>query len=61
MNNLPRVPYRKPDLRDFTADRRLLMLSSMALVTGTCGAAAAWGLIKLIALVTNFAYFHKFS
>ena len=61
MNNLPRVPFRKPDLRDFTADRRLLMLSSMALVTGTCGAAAAWGLIKLIALVTNFAYFHKFS
>jgi CIC family chloride channel protein len=48
-------------LRDFTADRRLLVLSAMAVVTGTCGAGAAWVLLKLIALVTNFCYFHTLS
>lgn len=37
-------------LRDFTADRRMLMLCAMALVTGTFGAMAAWALVKLIAL-----------
>ncbi len=48
-------------LRDFTADPRLLVLSAMAVVTGTFGAAAAWALLKLIALFTNLAYFHTFS
>jgi chloride channel protein, CIC family len=48
-------------LRDFTADRRLLVLSALAPVTGSCGAAAAWVLLKLIALVTNLAYFQTFS
>jgi CIC family chloride channel protein len=45
-------------LRDFSADRRLLVLSAMAVATGTFGAGAAWVLLKLIALVTNFSYFH---
>jgi chloride channel protein, CIC family len=48
-------------LRDFTADRRLLALSAMAIVTGSFGAGAAWVLLKLIALVTNLAYFHVYS
>ena len=48
-------------LRDFTADRRLLVLSAMAVVTGSFGAGAAWVLLKLIALVTNLAYFHVYS
>lgn len=48
-------------LRDFTADRRLIVLSVMALVTGTFGAAAAWVLLRLIALFTNLAYFHTLS
>ena len=48
-------------LRDFTADRRLLVLSAMAVVTGSFGAGSAWVLLKLIALVTNFAYFHVYS
>ncbi len=51
-----------PDvLRDFSADRRLLVLCAMALVTGTLGAWSAWVLLKLIALVTNLAYFHDLS
>ncbi len=31
-------------LRDFSTDRRLLLLAAMALVVGTAGAAAAWAL-----------------
>ena len=48
-------------LRDFTAGPRLLVLSAMALATGSFGAGAAWVLLKLIALVTNLAYFHVYS
>jgi H+/Cl- antiporter ClcA len=48
-------------LRDFSADRRMLLLCAMALVTGTFGAMAAWALVKLIALCTNLAYFHVIS
>jgi H+/Cl- antiporter ClcA len=48
-------------LRDFTADRRLLILAAMAVVTGGFGAVAAWVLLKLIALFTNVAFFHKFT
>jgi CIC family chloride channel protein len=50
-----------PPLRDFTADRRLLILAAMALVVGSAGAAAAWALARLINLVTNLAYFGAFS
>ena len=46
-------------LRDFTADRRVLVLSAMALFAGTGGAAAAWCLLHLINLVTNLAYFGR--
>jgi CIC family chloride channel protein len=48
-------------LRDFSADPRLLVLSAMAIATGSFGAGAAWVLLKLIALVTHFAYFHQGS
>ena len=49
------------DLRDFTADRRLLLLAAMALVIGAAGAIAAWGLLDLINLVTNLVYFGRIS
>lgn len=48
-------------LRDFSTDRRMLILVIMALVVGTAGAAAAWALLHLIAVVTNFCYFGRFS
>ena len=48
-------------LRDFSADRRLLLLAAMALVVGTAGALAAWALLHLIALATNLAYYGRFS
>jgi len=48
-------------LADFTTDRRVLLLIAMALVVGSGGTFAAWLLIKLIALVGNAVWFHKFS
>ncbi|MGH8217533.1 MAG: chloride channel protein [Steroidobacteraceae bacterium] len=63
----PQVPHRKTTphsgdpLRDFTADLRLLVLSAMALVVGTGGAASAWVLLHLIDIVTNIAYYGRFS
>jgi chloride channel protein, CIC family len=57
----PARPAAADHLRDFTADLRLLTLAGMAVVVGTGGAAAAWVLLHLINLVTNLAYFHRFS
>ena len=48
-------------LRDFSADRRLVMLMTMAVVVGCAGAAAAWALYHLIAFVTNIAYYGRLS
>jgi H+/Cl- antiporter ClcA len=49
------------ELRDFSADRRLLLLAAMALVVGTAGAGTAWFLLHLIAIATNLAYFGRLS
>ena len=46
-------------LADFNADGRLLMLAFMAVIVGSAGAFAALGLVKLIALVTNLAWFGR--
>jgi H+/Cl- antiporter ClcA/CBS domain-containing protein len=48
-------------LGDFKADRRLLVLTLMALVVGAAGAGAAWLLLKLIAGVTNLVWFGRLS
>ena len=48
-------------LGDFTADRQTLVLIAMALVVGVAGTAAAWGLLRLIALVTNLVWFGRLS
>ena len=50
-----------PRLADHSADRRMLMLAAMALVVGTGGAASAWLLLHLIAIVTNLAWFGRVS
>jgi CIC family chloride channel protein len=46
---------------DFTADRRVLLLIAMSVVAGAGGVAAAWCLLKLIALVTNLVWFARLS
>ena len=54
--------HQPPDnLRDFSADRRLLLLAAMALVVGSAGAGAAWALTRLIAICTNLAYYGRVS
>jgi H+/Cl- antiporter ClcA len=48
-------------LGDFTANRRLLLLSALALGLGAVVAAVAAALLSLIALATNLFYFQRFS
>ena len=55
----PIPPPRRRPLADFNADGRLLILAAMALVVGTGGAFAAWGLVRLIALVSNLVWFGR--
>jgi H+/Cl- antiporter ClcA/predicted transcriptional regulator len=59
--NSETVVHRKDTLRDFTANPRSLVISAMAIVVGSAGAGAAWVLLRLIAVVTNLAYFHRLS
>src|ERR1039458_6276784 len=48
-------------LRDFTVDRRVWLLTGVALVIGTGAAALAVILLRLIALATNIFYYHRLS
>ncbi len=48
-------------LRDFTIDRRVWMLSGVALVIGTGAAALAVLLLRAIAIATNIFYYHRLS
>lgn len=51
-----------PDsLHDFTANRRMLTITLLAIPIGACGAVLAWALLKLIALCTNLFYFQRWS
>ncbi len=48
-------------LRDFTVDRRVWLLSGIALVTSIVVTFLAVLLLKLIAISTNLFYYHRFS
>jgi H+/Cl- antiporter ClcA len=48
-------------LRDFTVDRRTWLLSAVAILIGTGGAALAVLLLRAIALSTNIFYYHRIS
>lgn len=52
------IPEQSP-LADFTRDRRILRLTGMALVIGIFSAFIATLLVRLIALVTNLAFFQR--
>jgi chloride channel protein, CIC family len=52
---------RSSALRDFTVDRRVWMLSGVALVIGTGAAALAVFLLRAIAFATNLFYYHRLS
>ena len=57
----PHIASFQNQLGDFSASPRLLLLAGMAVVAGCGGAAAAYVLLKLIALCTNLAYFQAAS
>ena len=48
-------------LADFTRDRRILILSLMAVVIGALSAVVADALVWLIAVITNLAFYQQFS
>jgi CIC family chloride channel protein len=48
-------------LRDFTVDRRVWLLSGVALVIGMGATLLAALLLKMIAFSTNLFYYHRFS
>ena len=48
-------------LADFTRDKRVLILSLMALVIGALSAVVAKALVWLIAVITNLVFYQRFS
>ncbi len=48
-------------LADFTRDKRMLILSLMAVVIGALSAVVADALVWLIAVITNLAFYQRFS
>lgn len=48
-------------LSDFSTNRHVLLLSAMAVPIGAISAVVAYVLIWLIAVITNIAFYHRFS
>ena len=48
-------------LEDFTRDKRVLLLSLMALFIGALSAVVAKALVWLIAIFTNLTFYQRFS
>ena len=57
----PSTEQQPSKLGDFTTDRRVILLSVMALLVGATSAVAALVLIRLIALTTNLIWFGEIS
>ncbi len=51
----------RDELADFSTDRRVLVLSGMAVAIGVAAALVAYALVWLIAVITNLAYYQTFS
>ena len=52
---------KESELRDYSADSRMLLMSALAIVVGAVGAVLSWVLLRLIYVATNAFYFHRFS
>ncbi|GGF77457.1 chloride channel protein [Azorhizobium oxalatiphilum] len=50
-----------PELGDFTADYRVVILMAIAVVVGAAAVGTAWALLRLITLCTNLAYYGRLS
>jgi hypothetical protein len=48
-------------LADFTRDKRILLLSLMAVIVGAMSALVAKALVWLIAIFTNLTFYQRFS
>jgi CIC family chloride channel protein len=48
-------------LSDFSTNRQVLVLSAMAVIVGSVSAVVAYILLWLIAVITNLAFYHRFS
>ncbi|MDN5745830.1 MAG: chloride channel protein, partial [Nocardioidaceae bacterium] len=48
-------------LGDFTATRRMVLITALALPVGALGALAAWALLRLIGLITNLVFHGQWS
>jgi H+/Cl- antiporter ClcA/CBS domain-containing protein len=48
-------------LADFTRDKRILVISLMALIVGAISAVVAYALVWLIAVITNISFYQRFS
>lgn len=59
--NVAETPEINDRLADFRTDKRVLLLSALAVPIGICSAFLAKALLWLIALFTNLAFFHRFS
>jgi len=57
----PQPPGSRDALADFSTDRRVLVLSGMAVAIGVAAALVADALVWLIAVITNLAYYQRFS
>src|SRR5205823_2257461 len=58
---MARTPSVAAPLGDFTADSRIVRLVIMAALIGVISAFVALGLVRLIGLFTNLAYFHRIA
>jgi len=61
MNTHSAAAQPKDQLADFTRDRRILLIASMALIVGVLSAIVAYLLVQLIALITNLLFHASFS
>ena len=57
----PKPHHQRDELADFSTDRRVLVLSGLAVGIGVAAALVAYALVWLIAVITNLAYYQRFS
>ncbi len=58
---VPHAALVEDELSDFSTNHRVLLLSAMALAIGAVSSLVAYALIWLIAVITNLAFYHRFS
>ncbi|OBJ40633.1 chloride channel protein [Mycobacterium colombiense] len=57
----PGGPVAEGRLADFVVDRRMLLITALAVPIGALAAGAAWCLLRLIGLVTNLVFYQRWA